>query len=270
MKRIITGFVVFMFVMGIAATVYARTAVEELDAIRAYLKVLDTKIKLHRAKGNKNIVLKLQAEKKATILRGQAVKARIEAEKAPPAEVAPPPPPPPPVTVKPVPPMKPKPAGLFGMGILTDGSLLYIAGNSTIGYRTDLILSDVLGIGPAMGLSSDAIKFKIGIGYTQGKDINDNEWKTIPIFLDSLTVFPADVLGVESYIGGGINYVVYRTGQKSGNIGGQVYAGIQGDLLGIGSNTYGEVGYSVIRTGQEKPAFSSKGVSISIGQQILL
>lgn len=271
MKKIIAGFVVFAFVLGIAAIVYARTAAEELEAIRAYLKLLDQKIIRHRNLGNRATVLKLQAEKKATIARAQKVKARAEAEAAPspPAEAVPPPPPPP-VAAKPVVPEKPKPAGLFGMGIPTSGSLLYIAGNSTMGLRGDIVLSDMLEIGPMIGLSADSINYRIGLGYTQGKDINDNEWKSIPLFIDGVINFPEDVIGVESYIGGGINYVVYRTSKTSGNIGLQAYAGIQGDLLEIGSNSFAEVGYSIIRTGPVDPAFSSKGFSIAIGQQLVL
>jgi hypothetical protein len=271
MKKIIAGFVVFVFVLGIAATVYARTAAEELEAIRDYLKVLDTKIIRHRRLGNRAVVLRLQAEKKGTILRAQKVKARAEAEAAPPpVEAAPPPPPPPPVAVKPVVPEKPKPAGLFGMGIPTSGSFLYIAGNSTMGLRGDIVLSDMLEIGPMIGLSADSINYKIGLGYTQGKDINDNEWKSIPLFIDGIINFPEDVLGVESYIGGGLNFVVYRTSQTTGSYGLQAYAGIQGDLLEIGSNSFAEVGYSIVRTGPTDPAFSSKGFSLSLGQQLVL
>lgn len=189
------------------------------------------------------------------------------------APVAPVPPPPPMAPApRPTPVVAPAPTGMFGMGLKTDISLGYIAGKSVIAGRADIILADMLGMGPMVGLSDKAVTWKIGLGGASGKDVSDVEKKAIPLFVDGVINLPADLLGgVESYIGGGINYVLYGSEKKSGSIGGQVYAGIQGDL-GLGGKSFVEVAYSIIRsgTGSLVQPYSMKGIGINVGQQILL
>jgi hypothetical protein len=278
LKRIIALITVFVFAVALAGMVYAqvdtRTPAEKLAAGRAYLKLLDQKIIKYRKLGNAAMVTRLRGEKVSLISRMKGWKAEVEAAAAPPAPPAPPvvapPPPPPPVVVAPPPPAA---AGLFGLGVNTSGSLGYITATektSTLTVRGDIMVPDFLQLGPMMGLAADAIGFKFGVGYMDGKDINENQWRAIPIFADGIINFPADLMGgVESYLGGGLNYPI--SGEKTGNVGGQVYYGIQGDLgLGIGK-TYGEIGWQIIHTTTDsKFARSSKGLSIQIGQQIML
>lgn len=278
MKRIIALVTVFVFAVALAGMVYAqadtRTPEEKLAAGRAYLKLLDQKIIKYRKMGNTAVVNRLRGEKVSLISRMKGWKAEVEAAAAPPPPppappVVAPPPPPPPVVVAP----PPAPAGLFGLGINTSGSLGYITATektSTLTVRGDIIIPDMLQLGPMIGLAADAIAYKFGVGYMDGKDINDNSWRAVPIFVDGIINFPADLMGgVESYIGGGLNYPI--SGEKTGNVGGQIYFGVQGDLgLGIGK-TYGEVGWQIIHTTTDsKFARSSKGLSIAVGQQILL
>ena len=162
--------------------------------------------------------------------------------------------------------------GLFGWGMNTGATLGYLAGNSVMVARGDLILADALGIGPMLGLSDDAVNWKIGLGGAMGKDINDNEKKAIPLFIDGIINIPADVMGVASYIGGGVNYVLYGSEKKAGSYGGQIYYGIKGDI-GLGGDSYAELAYSIIRTGQDAGhdvPYSMKGVGINFGTEILL
>jgi len=249
-----------------------RSPAEKLAAGRAYLKLLDKKIIRLRKQGKTALVKKMQADKKATISRMKTWKAQAAAEMAappPPRPVAPTPPPPP----RPV--SRPAPAGmgLLGMGINTGYSVGYLMGNSVVTVRGDIILNDAMGIGPMLGMSEDAVQWKIGMAAAMGKDINDVEKKALPIVIDGVLNLPADVMGgVESYIGGGVNYVLYGSEQLGGSYGGQVYYGIQGDV-GLGGKSFAELGYSIIRSGTDAGhtvPYSMKGVSVSFGTQILM
>lgn len=278
MKRIIALITVFAFVAVLAGSVFAqadtRSPAEKLEAGRAYLKLLDQKIIRLRKEGKMALVTKMQADKKATIARMKVWKAQAEAAVAPP-----PPPPPPPRRVAPPPPPAPvsraKPAtmGMFGMGLNTGYSVGYLMGNSVIVGRGDLILGDAMGIGPMLGLSDDAVSWKIGLGGAMGKDINDVEKKAIPLFVDGVLSIPADVMGgVESYVGGGVNYVVYGSEKMAGSYGGQVYYGIKGDV-GLGGDSYAELNYSMIRSGSDAGhavPYSMKGIGINFGTTLVL
>ena len=278
MKKLIALITVFAFVAVLAGMVCAqadtRSPEEKLAAGRAYLKLLDEKIIRHRKAGNMAVVKKLQADKKSTIARMKVWKAQSEA-----AEAAPPPPPPPRRVAPPPPPPRPvarpaaAPAGLFGWGLNTGYTVGYLAGNSVIVARGDMILSDAMGIGPMLGLSEDSVMWKLGLGGAMGKDINDNEKKAIPLFIDGIINIPAEVMGgVESYVGGGVNYVVYGSEKMGGSYGGQIYYGIQGDV-GLGGTSYAELAYSIIRSssdaGHDVP-YSMKGIGINFGTTLVL
>ncbi len=220
--------------------------------------------------GNTKVVKDLQAQKKSTITRMKGWKAQAEGER-----VAPPPPPPPrPVAPPPRPVARPAaaPEGLLGVGVNSGYTLGYVAGNSIIVLRGDLIFADPMGIGPMLGLTEDAVEWKLGLGGAMGKDINDVEKKAIPLFVDGIINIPADVMGgVESYVGGGLNYVVYGSEKKGGSYGGQIYYGIQGDI-GLGGTSYAELAYSIIRSGPDSVdvPYSMKGIGISVGTELLL
>jgi hypothetical protein len=169
---------------------------------------------------------------------------------------------------------KPAPApsaGLFGWGLNTGYSVGYLMGKSVIVARGDMILDDPMGIGPMLGLSSKAVSWKIGLGGATGKDINDLTKKAIPLFVDGIISIPADVMGgIESYVGGGVNYVLYGSESKGGSYGGQIYYGIQGDV-GLGGKSYAELAYSIIRSGTSlKEPYSMKGIGINFGTRIVL
>ena len=279
MKKLIALFTVFAFVAMLAGMVFAqadsRSPEEKLAAGRAYLKLLDQKIIRLRKEGKTALVKQMQADKKSTIAKMQTWKAQSE------AEMAAPPPPPPPRPVAPTPPPPPRPVsrpapasmGLLGMGINTGYSVGYLMGNGAITARGDIVLNDAMGIGPMLGMSEDAIQWKIGMAAVMGKDINDVEKKALPILLDGVLNLPADMMGgVESYVGGGVNYVLYGSEKLGGSYGGQVYYGIQGDV-GLGGNSFAEVGYSIVRSGASAghvAPYSFKGISVNFGTQIMM
>ena len=189
-----------------------------------------------------------------------------------PAPVAPAPPPPPPVAPVPPAPVVAKPAasaGLFGMGLNTDVSLGYVANKSVIVARADLVLDDPLGLGSMVGLSASAVKYRIGLGGANGQDTNSNTMKAIPLFVEGIVNLPADMMGgIQSYIGGGLNYVVYGNESKAGNYGVQAFLGVKGDI-GLGGHSFAELGYQAIRSG-DVTKLSAKGVSLTVGQSIVL
>ena len=85
-------------------------------------------------------------------------------------------------------------------------------------------------------------------------------------------MLPADMLGgIDSYVGGGLNYTLYGTGKTSGPYGIQAYVGIMGDLgLGLGKTAL-EIGYDVVRAGGSTDfKRSAKGITISVCQPIAL
>lgn len=275
MKRIIAFVTVLAFVVALTGMVMAqadgRTPAEKLASGQGYLKTLDAKIIKYRNLGNDKVVKDLQTQKKATIARMKVWKAEMEM-----AQVAPPPPPPRPVAPTPPPPPRvaraaAPTAGLFGWGLNTGVSAGYLMGNSVIVGRGDIILADAMGIGPMLGLSDDAVAWKIGMGGAMGKDINDVEVKAIPLFVDGIINIPADVMGgVASYVGGGANYVVYGSGKETGSYGAQVYYGIKGDV-GLGGDSYAELAYSIVRSGADVTTpYSMKGIGVSFGTELLL
>ena len=261
MKKVIALLIVMAFVFAIAAPSFA--AVKKVS-LQAQLKTLQAKLAKTKTKAGKATLNKQIAALKKQIAAQQVV-------------VAPPPPPPPaPVAVPPPPPPArvaapaPAPTGLLGMGINTaiEGGL--VAG--MLGVSGNVLLADPMGLGAMVGLPANAVMYKLGVGYAQGNDINSNTWKAIPLTLGGVVNLPADMMGgLQTFVGGGVNYVVYRTGQTGGSLGGDIYVGAAGDL-GLGGKTYGQLGYSILRTGDggSKGSYSSKSVTVQIGQTILL
>jgi hypothetical protein len=256
---------VFAFVVAISGVVFAqtdsRTPEEKLSAGRDYLKLLDQKIIRLRKEGKMTLVAKMQADKKSTIARMQQWKA--EAETAQAAPTAPKPVAPSAVPAKPA---AAASAGLFGWGINTDLTGLYINTgkgqlSGSLGLRADWVLDDFVGLGPMVGLSDKAIQYKLGLGYVQG----GGGIKAIPVFADGVINLPADMMGgVKTYLAGGINYVVDGNGQTSGKVGGEISIGLKADLgLGLGETAF-ELGWAAVRSNTR----SSKGLTLAVSQPI--
>ena len=259
MKKLIALTIAITFVVSLAGMVFGRTIDEERDAVRAYLKVIDAKIIKYRAAGNTAKMKGLQADKAATLRRWEKLKASMAAPMAPTAPAAPAQP-----RAQVVTPTA-APAGLFGMGIKTSLDGLYIntgkgAASGSIGLMANLVLDDFIGLGSMVGMSADTVKFKIGAGYVYG----GGGLKAVPLYAGGIINLP--MAGLETYVRGGVNYVVYGNGQTSGKVGGDVYAGINADLgLGLGKTGF-EVGYSIVRSN----TVSAKGLSVVVSQPIVL
>lgn len=90
---------------------------------------------------------------------------------------------------------------------------------------------------------------KLGLGYAQGKDTAGTTRKHALIILDGIyRMSPPQAHGPRSYVGLGLNYDAYTTGQKSGDLGYQAYYGMEFGRA-RGGQMFLEVGYGAIRTG---------------------
>ena len=97
-------------------------------------------------------------------------------------------------------------------------------------------------------LELTATSLRIGAVYAQGEDSDKITRKHALLVIDGIyRLNPPATKGVRSYIGLGINYNIYTTGQKTGSLGGQAYYGMEGNF-GAGQ-LFAEFGYGTIRTG---------------------
>jgi hypothetical protein len=261
MKKYIALFVAFAFMVTLAGLAFGRTLEEEKQAVRDYLKVIDAKIIKARKAGQTAKVKVLQGEKQGTLRRWEKLKAEMEAQPVAPA-VAPAPTPAPVVA---------KPAavggGLFGWGINTCLSGTYIAtGKGSIGgagqIRGDIVLDDFVGLGPLVGLSANTIKYKVGLGVVDGGGAG---LKAIPIYADGVINLPADMMGgLETYLTGGLNYVVYGNTKNPGRLAGEIGVGLNADLgLGLGKTGF-ELGWEAVCS----KTVTAKGLTFTVSQPI--
>ncbi|MFA5113552.1 MAG: hypothetical protein WC529_04570, partial [Candidatus Margulisiibacteriota bacterium] len=121
-----------------------------------------------------------------------------------------------------------------------------------------LVLDDFVGLGSMVGLGAKSINYTVGLGGFYG----GGGLKAIPVRAGGIIALP--LAGLDSYLAGGLNYVVYGNSTTSGNIGGDAALGIKADLgLGLGKTGF-ELGYSVVRS----KTVTSKGLSLSVSQPI--
>ena len=90
---------------------------------------------------------------------------------------------------------------------------------------------------------------RLGVAYAQGEDSDKVMRKHALILLDGIyRLNPHTTPGIRSYIGLGLNYDAYTTGQKSGDLGGHAFYGVEGGRY-WGGQLFFEIGYGTIRTG---------------------
>jgi len=262
MKKAIIFLVIVAFMATVATVAFGRTLEEEKQAVRNYLNVLDAKLAKAKAAKQSSKVNMLHAEKNATLARWNKLKASMAVAPAAPV-VAPVPPPPAPMVAKPA-----VNNGLFGWGINTslDGQYINTGKGSisgALGLMGNVVLDDFVGLGPMVGMSANTVKFKLGAGYYAG---GGNGLKAIPVYAGGIINLPQWMSGLDSYLTGGLNYVVYGNGKTSGKIGGDVYLGITADFgLGLGKTGF-QIGYSVVRSNTA----TVKGLALAVSQPINL
>jgi hypothetical protein len=240
MKKLVTLFLAIAFILGIGYTANAATA--------------------------KKVVVKKKVVAKKVVKKPVVKKAAPKKAMPAPAPVAPAPPPPPPVAPAPAPVVAP--AGLFGMGMntLLTGTYLNTGKGSlsgSVGAMGSMVLDDFVGLGSMVGLGAKSINYTVGLGAFYG----GGGLKAIPVRAGGIITLPKEWMGgLESYLAGGLNYVVYGNKTTSGSIGGDAAIGMKVDLgLGLGKTGI-ELGYTVVRSNTK----TSKGLSLSVSQPIVL
>lgn len=262
MKKAIIIILGLAIMASVTSAAFGRTMEEEKKAVQDFLVVIDAKLVKAKKAGQYSKVTALRAQKAATLARWNKLKASLEVTTVatPAAVVAPVP-----VVVKPV-----VTHGLFGWGMhstlaaqyINDGKSSTIYGSS--GLMANLVIDDVIGLGPLLHMSADIVKYKIGMGgfYVYGA----GGIKAVPVYAGGILYLPQWLGGQESYLTGGLNYVVTGNGSKPGKIGGDIYFGIATDFgFGLGKTGF-EFGYNVVRSN----TITSKGPSFSVSQSINL
>lgn len=103
---------------------------------------------------------------------------------------------------------------------------------------------------------------RTGVIYAQGEDSNKTLRKHALLFADA--VYRLDSMAMEgagTYVGAGLNYLVYTSGRVSGIWAGQVYLGLD-SRISKREVLYVELGYGYIRTGFS-PTY--RGLNATIG-----
>jgi len=249
LKKAILFFAIIAFIGAGTALVTAKTLDDELYATGQYLNSIDAKLndlkKQSPTATNMEKGKKLRAEKNATIAKLK----KLKAEKTPPApaekiiiekqkEV---------VLV----PMQKK--GSFGWGLLTDVSVGYLGGNSVTVIRANWVIPS---------LFHPRIDYRLGLGYLTGSDLLNQSFRTIPVYVGGTISLPLN-LPFETYVAGGLNFVVYGSQQKSGSLGGDISVGARGNI-GLGQKSFIDIGWSGVH---DSGNYSARGLAVNVGTQ---
>ena len=143
--------------------------------------------------------------------------------------------------------------------------------NGCLGGKAEVVLDDMFGLGSMVGLQANSVKWKVGLGGLYGVDINGTRIKAVPVNLDGVVMLPSEWIGgMPTYVGAGLNYTVYGSGQKTGSYGAEVYVGMLADLgMGMGKTGF-ELGWAAIRANGSTPQLSAKGLTLSVSQMVTL
>ncbi len=170
----------------------------------------------------------------------------------------PPPPPPPDYSMQPLNEDK----GLLGWGWNTDIGAKLLYGSILFAVRGDIVYDDPLKLGEKIGLSEDAVVYKVGLGA-----VMSDKLKSLPLFTDAVVYLKeGSLFGMDPFVGTGLIYNLYGTGQVSGGLGGQAYIGVLADF-GFDQRTELTLGYASYKVGEN---LTDSGIFISIGQPIKL
>ncbi len=178
-------------------------------------------------------------------------------------DMPPPPPPPPTVTTREVVPLTSS-TGLFGWGLSTDLSGLVLSGDKSLwGIRGNLIFFDPLALGGKIGLSEDAIEYKLGLGY-----VSSNDFYSIPLFADVVVYLKeGSLFGLDPYVGAGMINNLSGTGGASGGLGGHIYVGVLTNWANDAGRTSISLGHGTYKVGS---THSASGIFLAITQPFIL
>ncbi|MFC1496589.1 hypothetical protein ACFL52_04160 [Candidatus Margulisiibacteriota bacterium] len=256
MKKIVLVILLAAFVVGLANIAAAASPAK----IRSYIGLLESKLAV--ATQNKNWA---RANKLKAMINQQKI--RLDQEVT---TVTPPPPPaaysPPAARVS-----KSQEQSFFGFNLPVSAALGYIGAQSMWNLRGDVLLPDPLDLGQYIGLPGSTA-YRVGLGFAIGKDQDWDRLYALPINVDGIIMLPPNEDGIVRYIGGGLSYILYRTGKEAGSLGGQIYGGFMFDnlaSLGVPGKSFAQVGVVVLRHAIPRKR-STIGAEIQIGHSLIL
>ena len=248
MKKTIAMLLAIAFVATVAASSFGRTLEEEKTAVRDYLKVVDAKIIKFRKAGNTTKMKQMQAEKKATLARWEALKAKMEAEEVSAA------PAPTPVAPAPV----AKAAASDGMGMVLGVNAGLDAGLFGFSGNLDYDLS-------SMGAAG--LKVRVGGNYVSGTNpTGSDDMKAVSLKLGAIynvtDYLQALGLPLTYYVGGAYLLPVKVNAGRTGKWGAEAYLGANYMVPDFGMIN-AELGYGALKYADTAAAL--KGLDLKIG-----
>lgn len=108
----------------------------------------------------------------------------------------------------------------------------------------------------------ERVSARTGVIYAQGEDTDKTLRKHALLFLDGIYRLDSMAMhGAGTYVGAGVNYLVYTSGRVSGTWAGEMYLGLD-SRISKREVLYVELGYGYIRTGIS-PTY--RGLNASLG-----
>lgn len=134
-------------------------------------------------------------------------------------------------------------------------------------FRFSLVFDDPLLLGSYMGLSDDAVQYKVGTGYVSGSG-NNQYINMVPLFLAS-TIYLKEksFFGYDPFINLGLNYTLIGRGSSTSGVGFSLGYGMLYDFGIKYGKTAFLASYNSFQLGSEIPSY---GISLSISQPIVL
>ncbi len=256
MKKTLAVILTVAFALTVAASSFARTIEEERQAVRNYLKVVDAKIIKFRKQGNTKKMKQMQNEKKATLRRWEALKAKMEKE----AETAAPWVPPAPKPVAPAAEATKTAAPSKSTG-LSLGVKFGLSGGAT-GMIVDLDYS--------VSKFIPGTKIRVGGDYLTGTNPNGNDsYKISNLRLGlvyALDMLKSEDMPIDWYVTGSFLYPWKVNAGRAGSWGIEAAFGGNYVVEDFGC-IYGEIGYAGIKYTSSQPAL--KAMSAAVGYSYL-
>lgn len=251
MKKFVVCLFALTFITAVASVTFGRTMEEEAVAVRDYINLLDAKlVKAKKANQSKKINL-LHAEKNATLLRWNKLKAAMVVAPAP-------------VEPKPIIVNMPPTSEVIREG---RGITLYINGGldkGLIGYAANLGYD--LSAQPDTG-----IKLRVGVNYISGTNPEGGDiMKAASAKLGAMyyitPYMPSVGIPLTWYVGACGLYPFKVNAGRTGRWGAEAYVGMNYAMPQMGDINF-ELGYGALKYSDDQAAL--KGIDLKIGYGIL-
>ena len=252
MKKFVVCLVAFAFMAAIAGASFGRTMEEEAQAVRNYLNLIDAKLAKAKKANQSAKINRLHAEKNATLLRWNKLKASMEAAKAPET--------PQPIYVSTPAPVETVREGR-GIAVYFNGGL----DSGLTGYAVN-IGYDI------SGQPDQGVKIRTGVNYLSGTNPESNDvMKAASVKVGAIyyitPYLPSIGIPLTWYVGGAALYPFKVNAGRTGRWGGEAYLGTNYRMPAMMGDINFELGYGVLKYSDDQPGL--RGLDLKIGYGIL-